>query len=295
MAIRRGLLALLDEGPAYGYQLKAAFEERTGAHLAAQHRAGLHDPGARRARRPRGPPRGRRRGSRHLRDHRRRPRARGPVVRRAGAPRGRAARRARDQARGRGDRAGRRRALHRADPAHRDHARAAGAHPAQDVGRRRLRPRLAARPRPADLRPRGRGPLARPLRVAHRARRRRGCRRPPQTAVRRPTSHAQHRGVHDDNTGSGAPRRHADPRHAAATAVHALRGVVAVASPPASWSPSWGRAARASRPCSTSPAASTPSPPAPCWSRARDLAALSRPSWPPYVDAAPATCSRTST
>jgi DNA-binding PadR family transcriptional regulator len=31
MAIRRGLLALLDEGPAYGYQLKAAFEERTGS------------------------------------------------------------------------------------------------------------------------------------------------------------------------------------------------------------------------------------------------------------------------
>jgi len=30
MAIRHGLLALLDEGPAYGYQLKAAFEERTG-------------------------------------------------------------------------------------------------------------------------------------------------------------------------------------------------------------------------------------------------------------------------
>jgi DNA-binding PadR family transcriptional regulator len=30
MAIRRGLLALLDERPAYGYQLKAAFEERTG-------------------------------------------------------------------------------------------------------------------------------------------------------------------------------------------------------------------------------------------------------------------------
>ena len=30
MAIRQGLLALLDEGPAYGYQLKAAFEERTG-------------------------------------------------------------------------------------------------------------------------------------------------------------------------------------------------------------------------------------------------------------------------
>ena len=30
MANRHGLLALLDEGPAYGYQLKAAFEERTG-------------------------------------------------------------------------------------------------------------------------------------------------------------------------------------------------------------------------------------------------------------------------
>jgi len=30
MAIRLGLLALLDEGPAYGYQLKATFEERTG-------------------------------------------------------------------------------------------------------------------------------------------------------------------------------------------------------------------------------------------------------------------------
>lgn len=30
MAIRQGLLALLDEGPAYGYQLKTMFEERTG-------------------------------------------------------------------------------------------------------------------------------------------------------------------------------------------------------------------------------------------------------------------------
>lgn len=30
MAIRHGLLALLDEGPAYGYQLKSMFEERTG-------------------------------------------------------------------------------------------------------------------------------------------------------------------------------------------------------------------------------------------------------------------------
>jgi DNA-binding PadR family transcriptional regulator len=30
MGVRHGLLALLDEGPAYGYQLKAAFEERTG-------------------------------------------------------------------------------------------------------------------------------------------------------------------------------------------------------------------------------------------------------------------------
>ena len=30
MAIRQGLLALLDQGPAYGYQLKMMFEERTG-------------------------------------------------------------------------------------------------------------------------------------------------------------------------------------------------------------------------------------------------------------------------
>ncbi len=30
MAIRQGLLALLDEGPAYGYALKTLFEERTG-------------------------------------------------------------------------------------------------------------------------------------------------------------------------------------------------------------------------------------------------------------------------
>ena len=30
MGVRHGLLALLDEGPAYGYQLKASFEERTG-------------------------------------------------------------------------------------------------------------------------------------------------------------------------------------------------------------------------------------------------------------------------
>jgi DNA-binding PadR family transcriptional regulator len=31
MSIRQGLLALLDEGPAYGYQLRAEFEGRTGA------------------------------------------------------------------------------------------------------------------------------------------------------------------------------------------------------------------------------------------------------------------------
>jgi DNA-binding PadR family transcriptional regulator len=31
MSIRQGILALLDEGPAYGYQLRAEFEGRTGA------------------------------------------------------------------------------------------------------------------------------------------------------------------------------------------------------------------------------------------------------------------------
>lgn len=30
MSVRNGLLALLDEGPSHGYQLKTAFEERTG-------------------------------------------------------------------------------------------------------------------------------------------------------------------------------------------------------------------------------------------------------------------------
>ncbi|GFJ88966.1 hypothetical protein Prum_026080 [Phytohabitans rumicis] len=31
MSIRHGLLALLERGPMYGYQLRAAFEESTGA------------------------------------------------------------------------------------------------------------------------------------------------------------------------------------------------------------------------------------------------------------------------
>ena len=44
MSIRHGLLALLQQGPMYGYQLRAEFESRTGAHLAAERRAGLHDP-----------------------------------------------------------------------------------------------------------------------------------------------------------------------------------------------------------------------------------------------------------
>ena len=44
MSIKHGLLALLERGPMYGYQLRAEFEESTGGDLAAEHRAGLHDP-----------------------------------------------------------------------------------------------------------------------------------------------------------------------------------------------------------------------------------------------------------
>ena len=43
MTVRNALLALLEQGPMYGYQLRAEFERRTGRHLAAQRRAGLHD------------------------------------------------------------------------------------------------------------------------------------------------------------------------------------------------------------------------------------------------------------
>ena len=50
MSVRFGLLALLDEAPSHGYNLKTAFERRTGGSWAAQHRAGLHDDPAARAR-----------------------------------------------------------------------------------------------------------------------------------------------------------------------------------------------------------------------------------------------------
>ena len=53
MTIRNGLLALLERGPMYGYQLRTEFEAATGGDLAAEHRAGLHDAQPAGARRPR--------------------------------------------------------------------------------------------------------------------------------------------------------------------------------------------------------------------------------------------------
>ena len=38
MGIRHGLLALLDEGPAYGYQLKAAFDDLVGRYPDARNK-----------------------------------------------------------------------------------------------------------------------------------------------------------------------------------------------------------------------------------------------------------------
>ena len=149
-------------------------------HLAAQHRAGLHDAGPGRARRTRRAARRRRRRPGRLRDHRRRsPRGR-HLVRLAGTPGRARPRRADHQARRGRHRTGRRRTDARADPALGDDADAAGADPAQDRRRRqaRLRHGLAPRARAADLRRRGRGPVARPRRGAPAARRGDQARRP---------------------------------------------------------------------------------------------------------------------
>ena len=131
MSVRQGLLALLEERPMYGYQLRAEFEARTGATwplnvgqvyttLARLERDGLVEPAgeddeghafygitdAGRA-------------------------AVASWFEHPGEPRDAAARRARDQARDRGDRPRRRRPRRGPAPAHRDDARAAGLHPPQ--------------------------------------------------------------------------------------------------------------------------------------------------------------------
>ena len=52
MSVRHALLALLSEGPKYGLQLRQEFEAQHRRGVAAERRAGLHDPAAARARRP---------------------------------------------------------------------------------------------------------------------------------------------------------------------------------------------------------------------------------------------------
>src|SRR5690606_13600076 len=101
-----------------------------------------------------------------LRDHGCGARGERRVARSSGRPRARQPRRARHQARHRRDPAGRRRAGAHPDPALRNSRGAARSHAAQDG--RHPRPRLGARAGGDDLPPRGRGALARPLRVAPR-------------------------------------------------------------------------------------------------------------------------------
>ena len=79
MSIKYGLLALLERGTLYGYQLRAEFEESTGGDLAAEHRAGLHDPVAAGTRRAGAVAAGARRGAAAVRDHRRGPGASSPL------------------------------------------------------------------------------------------------------------------------------------------------------------------------------------------------------------------------
>ncbi len=164
MSIRHGLLALLERGPMYGYQLRAAFEESTGATwplnigqvyttLSRLERDGLVRPLPEN-------------------DGGQRPyeitdlgRAEITVwfatpISRTDRPRDELAIKLAlalttpgvDVPRG------------GADPAHGDHPDPAGADPAQDALRRPQRPVLAAGPRRDGLPGRGRGALARPLR-----------------------------------------------------------------------------------------------------------------------------------
>ena len=110
MSVKQALLALLEEGPMYGYQLRAEFEQRTGATwplnvgqvyttLARLERDGLVE-GDRRADAE---------GHVTVPDHRARPREVAALVRHPGRPHPAAPRRAGHQARPRGHRPGRRR------------------------------------------------------------------------------------------------------------------------------------------------------------------------------------------
>ena len=148
MSIRQAMLAILEQGPMYGYQLRAEFEQRTGetwplnigqvyTTLTRLERDGLVEvvveQECERGRRARGC----RRTARIRPDARQLPRHRGRtergvgVVRHPGASHPAPARRARDQARHRGDPARRRRRHDHPAPAQRHHGRAPGLHPPQ--------------------------------------------------------------------------------------------------------------------------------------------------------------------
>ncbi len=177
--------------------------------LAAQRRAGLHDPVPARARRPRraggrrgGRPRCRRGRTRDLPRHRGGAGRGVGVVHHPGASHPAPARRAGHQARARGDGQRRRRRHPDPAPAQRHHGRAPGLHPAQALGPGRQArpargPRLEPGPRRARLRRRGGDPVARPLRGPAAARRGRRERRTTRDGGARRRRH-----LGDDTPGS---------------------------------------------------------------------------------------------
>ena len=240
MSIRQGLLALLEQGPMYGYQLRAEFESRTGATWplnVGQVYTTLGPPRARRAGRA---ARRRRRGPRGLPDHRRRPgrgRAPGSTPRSAGPARRatswRSSWRWRSPCPASTSAPSCRASAPRRMRALQDYTRLKAQ--AAD-GDRTGRPGLAAGPGLAGLRGRGRGPLAGPLRGP--AGRARPPTRPADRAVRRRTGDRTRRRRYGDERPAVLELRDRRPGSTAhgATEVHALRGVTC-RSPPASWSP----------------------------------------------------------
>ena len=295
MSVRQALLALLEEGPMYGYQLRSEFERRTGRDLAAQRRAGLHDPDPARARRPGRRVRRRRRGPRRLRGHRRRPRRGGHLVHHAGRADHAAARRARDQARAGGHRARRRRRHRHPAAAQRHHVRAAGLHPAQ------ARPRPTATP----------GDLAWGLVLDSlifnaeaevrwldhcEARLRRAAVEASHPPPPRPPAPLRERTAdeHDDDRRAPARHRHPHPRRGRDGGAGAQGRVLRRARRRAGRRHGPVRAP-ASRPCSPWPAASTPRRRAPSRSRAPTWRRSARRAAPGCGVRRSATSSRTST
>ncbi len=300
MSVKHGLLALLERGSRYGYQLRAEFEQATGGTwplnigqvyttLSRLERDGLVRSAA-----------GIGRGPATVRDHRRWPDGADAVVRHADQPGRPAARRTRDQAGAGADDTRRRRARGRADAAHGDDADAAGVHPPQD--RRR---------RPGDLAWR----LVLDAMVFRAEAEVRWLDHCESSLVRfadaalgqSPATAA------DDHVGAGRhwPRRHADRRPDADERPGAARrpphprqaarppytrcAASTWPSRPASSSPSWDRPARASPHCSTSPAGSTRRRRVRWSSRGRCSAGSTASSWPRCAGARSATSSRTST